>query len=186
MVGIPPIIEEESEDDWCPNPNDSTTLHPHRVTGWEEPRKDENSTQKPGQEPHGGEFFDEQLDDLDEDWVERNLRHNSNEKSSSSKEGIAKGAATGKATVLSCPGCFVQLCYQSQRHELYGHQWRAVDAKHVKVDRSKALQMGKGDTARFYAVHCTECRTEVAVQDEDQVFHFFHVLPTLGGEEICQ
>lgn len=198
-VGVDTKIDSDSEDDWNPDLDCSTTLMPHKVTNWQEPPpRPEHcaDVQKAGLEPKGSEFYDETLDDADEAWVTVNLRkeklqakHRPSKKELQDGEiphTAGGGAATGSATVLSCPGCFIQLCYQSQRHDLYDHQWRAVDARHVKVDKTKRLQMSDGDKAKFWPVRCSECDTEVAVQDEQEVFHFFHVLPTLGGEDICR
>ena len=173
----------DSEDDWNPDPSDfSTTLTPHKVTNWQEPPpRPEHcaDAQKAGQEPQGSEFYDDTLDDVDEAWVTLNLRkeklqpkHRPSKKELKDGEvphTAGAGAATGSATVLSCPGCFIQLCYQSQRHDLYDHQWRAVEARHVTVDKSKRLQMSDGDQAKFWPVKCSECDTEVAVQDEEEV-----------------
>ncbi|MBA0815794.1 hypothetical protein Gohar_000529 [Gossypium harknessii] len=125
------------------------------------------------------EFYDPSLDDKDELWVQ-------------SKRKVRVSDA-----VLSCPACFTTLCLECQRHEKYVTQYRAIFVVNCKIEDGKVRQervkpkRGKrrretvegeavaaagGET--FKSVHCSVCATEVGVIDEDEVYHFFNVLPS--------
>ena len=39
----------------------------------------------------------------------------------------------------------------------------------------------EGTPELYHPVRCSECNTEVAVFDKDEVFHFFNVLPSAPG-----
>ncbi|GAB4839621.1 hypothetical protein Ancab_029144 [Ancistrocladus abbreviatus] len=125
------------------------------------------------------EFYDSELDDKDELWV------------SSKRKGQYSDA------VLSCPACFTILCYESQRHETYVTQYRAVFVVNCKVKNMQVLPQGrqkrkrcekerhsvpvegsshKGETVR--QVCCDVCSTEVGVIDEEEVYHFYDVIPS--------
>ncbi|MBA0727471.1 hypothetical protein Golax_000453 [Gossypium laxum] len=158
------------------------------------------------------EFYDPNLDDKDELWVQ------------SKRKGRVSDA------VLSCPACFTTLCLECQRdsillrsiieksvmrlkrafllaiklsligfcrHEKYVTQYRAIFVANCKIEDGKVRQervkpkRGKrrretvegeavaaagGET--FKSVHCSACTTEVGVIDEDEVYHFFNVLPS--------
>ena len=57
-----------------------------------------------------------------------------------------------KSWVLSCPGCFTQVCYDCQqyiisiyiyiynRHEIYKSQYRAVFVQNCNIDQNKIIQ----------------------------------------------
>lgn len=83
------------------------------------------------------------------------------------------------------------------RHESYKTQYRAmfvmncvVNKEEIlkyrkKVKRSKkrkhskeidSIQSNQEEEEIYHPVLCTECSTEVAVMDKDEVFHFFNVL----------
>jgi len=73
-------------------------------------------------------LFDENLydplkDEKYETWVEKHLR-------------VDKSSVI----VLSCPFCFTQVSYDSQRHELYENQYRSMFVRNCKVDFTKTLQ----------------------------------------------
>ncbi|KAL4454307.1 hypothetical protein ABPG74_012264 [Tetrahymena malaccensis] len=70
-------------------------------------------------------FFNPIQDEEDDVWVKQNLKSDLTEKT-----GI----------ILSCPCCFVQLCYDSQRHEFYDNQYRSLCVKNVKINTSKIIQ----------------------------------------------
>lgn len=107
--------------------------------------------------------------------------------------------------ILSCPACMTTLCIDCQRHDLYKNQYRAmfvmnckvvedevlkyepVGKKKKKEQKGKLVQCNKdsdsltsvsdGTTSEHYhPVACTECSSEVAVYDSDEVYHFFNVL----------
>ncbi|KAB1993968.1 hypothetical protein ES319_D13G067900v1 [Gossypium barbadense] len=125
------------------------------------------------------EFYDPNLDDKDELWVQ------------SKRKGHVSDA------VLSCPACFTTLCLECQRHEKYLTQYRAIFVANCKIEdgkvRQERVKPKRGKRRRetveseavaaaggeiFKSVHCSVCTTEVGVIDEDEVYHFFNVLPS--------
>lgn len=104
--------------------------------------------------------------------------------------------------VLNCPACMTTLCLDCQRHESYKTQYRAMFVMNCSVNKEEVLryktpenrkkkrghkkmrsnhedaaQQAETDVEEIYhPVMCTECSTEVAVYDKDEVFHFFNVL----------
>ncbi|KAL1343191.1 uncharacterized protein [Arachis hypogaea] len=127
------------------------------------------------------EFYDPDLDDKDEKWVQK------------------KRQQCGSDAVLSCPACFTILCLQCQRHEKYVTRYRAVFAVNCKInddnilmeDTPRSRKRNRGGAGRsdgqeatsannetFKQVCCSVCSTEVGVIDEDEVYHFFNVLPS--------
>ncbi|KAK8698687.1 hypothetical protein V6N13_114796 [Hibiscus sabdariffa] len=126
------------------------------------------------------EFYDPNLDDKDEIWVQKK------------RKGRISDA------VLSCPGCFTTLCLECQRHEKYVTQYRAIFVVNCKIETEKVRQekvkpkksgkrrreTGEEEAAAgagvetFKAVCCLVCSTEVGVIDEDEIYHFFNVLPS--------
>ncbi|XP_057736696.1 uncharacterized protein LOC130951953 isoform X4 [Arachis stenosperma] len=127
------------------------------------------------------EFYDPDLDDKDEKWVQK------------------KRQQCGSDAVLSCPACFTTLCLQCQRHEKYVTRYRAVFAVNCKInddnilmeDTPRSRKRNRGGAGRsdgqeatsannetFKQVCCSVCSTEVGVIDEDEVYHFFNVLPS--------
>ncbi|XP_034698392.1 E2F-associated phosphoprotein-like isoform X4 [Vitis riparia] len=129
------------------------------------------------------EFYDSDLDEKDELWVQKKR----------------KGRTTSDA-VLSCPGCFTTLCLECQRHEKYVTQYRAIfvvncNIKSEQVLPQRSIKPKRGKRGResdksvpvsvdgetFKPVHCGVCSTEVGAIDEDEVYHFFNILPILTG-----
>jgi hypothetical protein len=111
------------------------------------------------------EFFDEDADAADERAIVRAL-------------GGADAAKTDAR--LSCPGCFALVCVLCQRHERYKGQYRAVFARGVETSTTSCLRpLADGDggegNERYREVTCVQCGTVVAVQDDDDVYHFFNV-----------
>ncbi|KAL4500457.1 hypothetical protein ABPG72_003408 [Tetrahymena utriculariae] len=76
-------------------------------------------------------FFNPIQDEEDDVWVKQNLKSDQYEKT-----GI----------ILSCPCCFVQLCYDSQRHEFYDNQYRSLCVKNIKINTSKIIQPIEDDS----------------------------------------
>ncbi|KAJ4838859.1 hypothetical protein Tsubulata_010893 [Turnera subulata] len=124
------------------------------------------------------EFYDSGLDEKDEEWVK------------SKRKGHDSDA------VLSCPACFTTLCLECQRHEKYLTQYRAIFVVNCKIGsnrvqdssktskqckRSRQSDVSKAaqeDQEAVKSVFCSICSTEVGVLDEDEVYHFFNVLPS--------
>ncbi|XP_038162925.1 E2F-associated phosphoprotein isoform X1 [Cyprinodon tularosa] len=108
--------------------------------------------------------------------------------------------------VLNCPACMTTLCLDCQRHEKYRTQYRAMFVMNCVVKTDEVLryktQQDKNSRKRrrgqkallssnratgptpagmepeeiYHPVKCTECSTEVAVFDKDEVYHFFNIL----------
>ncbi|GLT30929.1 hypothetical protein SLA2020_057020 [Shorea laevis] len=124
------------------------------------------------------EFYDPELDDKDEEWVQNK------------RKGRISDA------VLSCPACFTTLCLECQRHEKYLTQYRAIFVLNCKIENDQVRQArekpkrgkrkrvsSESETAvtdgeMIKPVCCSVCSTEVGVIDEDEVYHFFNVLPS--------
>ncbi|KAL9420332.1 hypothetical protein AB3S75_037998 [Citrus x aurantiifolia] len=126
------------------------------------------------------EFYDPNLDDKDESWVRRERKGRTSD------------------AVLSCPACFTTVCLDCQRHEKYVTQYRAIFVVNCKLGIGQARQItpkgkqGKrkressevvadpadGERETIKPVCCSVCSTEVGVIDEDEVYHFFNVLPS--------
>ncbi|AQK72960.1 hypothetical protein Zm00014a_027180 [Zea mays] len=127
------------------------------------------------------DFYDPDLDDVDERWVSRQRKGRTSD------------------AVLSCPACFTTLCLDCQRHEKYVNQYRAMFVRNCKIKTDQVLREGKskrkkrrggraGDPAAasegeskgqsYHPVCCEVCSTEVGVLDEDEVYHFFNVIPS--------
>ncbi|KAJ0837974.1 putative E2F-associated phosphoprotein [Helianthus annuus] len=124
------------------------------------------------------EFYDPKLDDKDQLWVQKK------------KKGQYSDA------VLSCPACFTTLCLECQRHEKYVTQYRAVFVVNCKVKKGQVSDKGSlkrkrvrkgaggggggsgGGDESFSPVCCSVCETEVGVIDDDEIYHFFNVLPS--------
>ncbi|XP_063354128.1 E2F-associated phosphoprotein [Pelmatolapia mariae] len=108
--------------------------------------------------------------------------------------------------VLNCPACMTTLCLDCQRHEKYRTQYRAMFVMNCTVKREEVLRyknqqeknrrnrkrrrgqqtespadetpaaMGMDADEVYHPVQCSECSTEVAVFDKDEVYHFFNIL----------
>ncbi|ELK35051.1 E2F-associated phosphoprotein [Myotis davidii] len=104
--------------------------------------------------------------------------------------------------VLNCPACMTTLCLDCQRHESYKTRYRAMFVMNCSVNKEEVLRYKTPENRKkkrghkkmranhedaaeqtdteveetYHPVMCTECSTEVAVYDKDEVFHFFNVL----------
>ena len=101
-------------------------------------------------------LFDESMDDRDELWVER------------------QRAGGESDAVLSCPCCLITLCLLCQQHERYHTQYRAMFVRNCVLSEKEQLRAVDGEV--FFPVLCVSCKTEVAVRDRDEVFHFHNVI----------
>ncbi|KAI6647326.1 hypothetical protein LOD99_12322 [Oopsacas minuta] len=144
-------------------------------------------------------FYDPKADDLDEEWVNtqrmayRNIEIPKN--MNNSEEDSAKNIPKSDA-ILSCPGCMVTLCIDCQQHDLYKDQFRAMFVMHCRIEEGEILkykkkkqkkkfkrreEMGSTEAVEYdvyQPVKCGSCQTEVGVFDEDEVYHFYNVLPS--------
>ncbi|KAF9952795.1 hypothetical protein BGZ70_000479 [Mortierella alpina] len=143
-------------------------------------------------------LYDPDEDDRDENWLLKKIA--ANRPPGCSPEDIWTDA------VLSCPMCLTQLCFDCQQHEVYPHQFRAMFVEHCRVIENERLRFPKEtkkttkskDTtseaatssqefkpseddeadAVYHPVVCEICNTKVALIDQDEVYHFFNVIPT--------
>lgn len=136
------------------------------------------------------EFYDVEMDDKDETWV------------------LCKRQGRKSDALLSCPVCFTTLCIDCQRHEIYVTQYRAMFVMNCKVVENQRLRRPAESTRQkkdckkrsnqynrncnslpedaneklrdevFKPVCCSVCETEVAVLDENEIYHFFNVMPS--------
>lgn len=124
------------------------------------------------------EFYDPKLDEKEELWAQKQRR------------GRASDA------VLTCPACFTTLCLDCQRHEKYVTQYRAMFVVNCRIKeqvsepgnkrkrnrRGSRTEANPSPTAAaadtFKRVCCDVCSTDVGVLDEEEVYHFFNVIPT--------
>ncbi|KAJ0970045.1 hypothetical protein J5N97_022922 [Dioscorea zingiberensis] len=112
---------------------------------------------------------------------------------------VSKGKKGHSDAVLSCPACFTTLCLDCQRHAEYVTQFRAMFVTNceIKSDKlppqQKVKQMklknhskSRGnpqedtetDDDAYRQVCCSVCSTQVGIIDKNEVYHFFHVLPS--------
>jgi hypothetical protein len=101
-------------------------------------------------------LYDDQSDEKDIEWVKKH------------SGGVSDLPSDA---ILSCPACFVTVCIASQQHEVYKNQFRALFVNNCLVAN------GKGDDG-YDPVICAICKTELAFRDQEEVYHFYHVLPS--------
>jgi hypothetical protein len=102
-------------------------------------------------------LYDQELDDQDAEWVQVH------------SGGVANLPSDA---ILSCPACFSIVCLASQQHELYSNQFRALFVHNCLVAVGKTTEDG------YDPVICAICKTELAFRDQEEVYHFYHVLPS--------
>lgn len=141
-------------------------------------------------------FYDPEMDDEDEKWVNEQRRDCIFPGASKDgKDGSQVKPLPLSDAVLNCPGCMTLLCLDCQRHEIYNTQYRAMFVKNCVVDTKEVLKCLPSRTSRrrrdlpdgvvdprdiFNPVRCQVCRTEVAVYDRDEVYHFFNVIASFS------
>jgi len=130
-------------------------------------------------------FYDPDKDDDDQEWVDsvRKSYHQSGRTNT-----LVPSKLPNSDAVLNCPACFTVLCLDCQRHELYNTQYRAMFVVNCTVNTEQKLKFpvkGKGRRGKkpitdpnndFHPVVCDNCKTEVAMYDQDEVYHFFNVV----------
>ncbi|XP_074765966.1 E2F-associated phosphoprotein [Athene noctua] len=145
-------------------------------------------------------LYDPEEDSRDQAWVDSQRRRYRNQRRvlPQQQQQPKPSAVPNSDAVLNCPACMTTLCLDCQRHESYKTQYRAMFVMNCIVKkeeilkyrkklkkRSKKMKHSKETTSTqsneeeeevYHPVLCTECSTEVAVMDKDEVFHFFNVL----------
>ncbi|XP_010215538.1 PREDICTED: E2F-associated phosphoprotein [Tinamus guttatus] len=142
-------------------------------------------------------LYDPEEDSRDQEWVDSQRRGYRNQRRVQQQQQKPRAVPNSDA-VLNCPACMTTLCLDCQRHESYKTQYRAmfvmncsvnkeeilkyrkkVNKRNKKMKHSKettSMQTNQEEEEIYHPVMCTECATEVAVMDKDEVFHFFNVL----------
>ena len=101
-------------------------------------------------------FYDSNLDDKDEKFIRK--RNNPD-------------------AILSCPACFSTVCTQCQQHLTFDLQYRAIESFGTKISTSEVLK-DKRSSFKGRTVVCEACEETVAIIDEENVYHFFNVIPS--------
>ncbi|XP_053330574.1 E2F-associated phosphoprotein [Spea bombifrons] len=146
-------------------------------------------------------LYDPDEDDRDQEWVDsrrRGYRNMRKQVQTSSRQSKTQEMSNSDA-ILNCPACMTTLCLDCQRHESYKTQYRAMFVMNCSVMKDEVLRfpdqplkksrrrdhkkvkLPPADAASqegeaYHPVKCTECSTEVAVYDKEDVYHFFNVL----------
>uniref|UniRef100_A0A2R9AEC2 E2F associated phosphoprotein n=1 Tax=Pan paniscus TaxID=9597 RepID=A0A2R9AEC2_PANPA len=136
-------------------------------------------------------LYDPEKDNRDQAWVDAQRRgyHGLGPQRSRQQQPVPNSDA-----VLNCPACMTTLCLdcqripkpniQSQYKEETVLRYKASEnrkkrrvRKKMRSNQEDAAEKAETDVEEIYhPVMCTECSTEVAVYDKDEVFHFFNVL----------
>lgn len=144
-------------------------------------------------------LYDPEKDNRDQAWVDAQRRgyHGLGRQRPRQQQPVPNSDA-----VLNCPACMTTLCLDCQRHESYKTQYRAMFVMNCSVNKEEVLRYKTPENRKkrrgrkkmrpdhedvaeqaetqveeiYHPVMCTECSTEVAVYDKDEVFHFFNVL----------
>ncbi|XP_042670747.1 E2F-associated phosphoprotein [Centrocercus urophasianus] len=143
-------------------------------------------------------LYDPEEDSRDQEWVDSQRRRYRNQRRVLPPQQTKPSSVPNSDAVLNCPACMTTLCLDCQRHESYKTQYRAMFVMNCFVNKEEILKYRKKIKKRnkkrkhseettpvqsnqeeeevYHPVLCTECSTEVAVMDKDEVFHFFNVL----------
>uniref|UniRef100_A0A8C5QZH7 E2F associated phosphoprotein n=1 Tax=Leptobrachium leishanense TaxID=445787 RepID=A0A8C5QZH7_9ANUR len=140
-------------------------------------------------------LYDPHEDDRDQEWVNTRRRGYRNMRNPKHQ------ALPNSDAILNCPACMTTLCLDCQRHESYKTQYRAMFVMNCSVSKEEVLRFPEQPPSKhrrrdrkkrkgpsmdseppstsaemYHPVKCTECSTEVAVYDKDEVYHFFNVI----------
>ncbi|XP_057716175.1 E2F-associated phosphoprotein isoform X2 [Corythoichthys intestinalis] len=146
-------------------------------------------------------LYDPDEDERDQAWVDakRSMYQRKRPAVSIHSQRPQPKSRPSSDAVLNCPACMTTLCLDCQRHEKYRTQYRAMFVMNCSVNREEVLRYKKqaektprnrkrkkgeaeGTPAGmdgeevYHPVQCSECSTEVAVMDKDDVYHFFNIL----------
>uniref|UniRef100_F6YLL6 E2F-associated phosphoprotein n=1 Tax=Ciona intestinalis TaxID=7719 RepID=F6YLL6_CIOIN len=141
-------------------------------------------------------FYDPQADDDDQIWINKQKERGKIQKSKSES---SRKPNQKESPQLSCPACMATVCLDCQRHDTYQNQYRAMfvlnctvhkdEVLHYKGPKKKVFKRHKryvrstdaetnqqSTNDSYHPVKCETCKTEIAVYDKDDVFHFFNVI----------
>ncbi|KAI9275233.1 E2F-associated phosphoprotein [Helicostylum pulchrum] len=116
-------------------------------------------------------LYDPELDEKDEEWVSKQI-----DKDSSRTEDIPLDNKTD--AILTCPMCFTTLCYSCQRHEKYANQFRAMFVRNCHTVPGEKYKIPGEKDESYFKVTCETCGIQVAMLDDDEIYHFFNVVAT--------
>ncbi|CAG5866927.1 E2F-associated phosphoprotein [Menidia menidia] len=140
-------------------------------------------------------FYDPEGDERDQAWVDA-IRYGSHKQSRAALQSQPQDLPKSDA-ILNCPACMTTLCLDCQRHEKYHTQYRAMFVMNCTIKSDEVLRYknqremkqrnrrskkkmevhGRMETEEVYhPVQCSECSTEVAMFDKEEVYHFFNIL----------
>uniref|UniRef100_H3CAY8 E2f-associated phosphoprotein n=1 Tax=Tetraodon nigroviridis TaxID=99883 RepID=H3CAY8_TETNG len=154
-------------------------------------------------------LYDPDEDDRDQAWVDARRRRSRAAAAASKPHPQRAPALPSSDAVLNCPACMTTLCLDCQRHEKYRTQYRAMFVMNCTVTADQVLRYQRQPDSKqrkrkkrkvetppdqaagptpagmdadelYHPVRCSECSTEVAVFDKDEVYHFFNVLASHG------
>jgi hypothetical protein len=165
--------------------------------------------QDPFNEANSDELYDKDLDEENEAYVYKYLRSGRKEKvkvvekqdhGEDTTRHITAYKPRNSDAVLSCPLCFNIVCMDSQRHERYHNQFRAMFVMGITVDWHTRLvydahnqllrqksdnspiqippnysinEIPQYEDGEYFPVLCANCGTQVAALDmKDEVYHF--------------
>ncbi|KAJ1102997.1 hypothetical protein NDU88_000428 [Pleurodeles waltl] len=144
-------------------------------------------------------LYDPKMDDRDQAWVDAKRRgYTSSRRQFPGQSQLQPETLPSSDAILNCPACMTTLCLDCQRHESYRTQYRAMFVMNCTInkeevlkyqdalDRRKRRRPKKKSVAEtpekpaeqeiYHPVKCSECSTEVAVYDKEEVYHFFNVI----------
>lgn len=148
--------------------------------------RDGPSTSKEKDDDPDDLFYDEDQDEDNERWAAEKRRKVVFAHLEEGQENSKKLPDSDAA--LNCPACMTLLCTDCQRHEVYNTQYRAMFVQNCRVDETVKLKCplkkekknrarpGGSEDELYSGVFCSICNTQVAVFDDDEVYHFFNVV----------
>ncbi|XP_023122441.1 E2F-associated phosphoprotein [Amphiprion ocellaris] len=147
-------------------------------------------------------LYDPDEDERDQAWVDARRRAYNRKRPAAALQSQPQphqGLPSSDA-VLNCPACMTTLCLDCQRHEKYRTQYRAMFVMNCTVKKDQVLRYKNQEDRKqrrrkrrkdqtpdptpagmeadelYHPVQCSQCSTEVAVLDQDDVYHFFNIL----------
>eukprot|EP00088_Acartia_fossae_P008206 TRINITY_DN1389_c0_g1_i6.p1 TRINITY_DN1389_c0_g1~~TRINITY_DN1389_c0_g1_i6.p1 ORF type:complete len:327 (-),score=83.72 TRINITY_DN1389_c0_g1_i6:507-1487(-) len=139
-------------------------------------------------------LYDPNMDDEDQQWMDDLRRTYQSPGSSSGMKNKKKDGLKplpNSDAVLNCPACFVVVCLDCQRHEIYKTQYRAMFVMNCSVVTDEVMKVPVKTKSKknknknkvvthpadeFHPVRCDQCKTEIAMYDKDEIYHFFNVV----------
>lgn len=136
-------------------------------------------------------FYDPDMDDDDEKWVNAKRRSYIFPADEGKKKNpnVKLKPLPNSDAVLNCPACLSLLCLDCQRHDIYKSQYRAMFVSNCNIisgetlkypQKKKPLKKHENNASAerdiYNPVRCSVCNTEVGVYDTDEIYHFFNVL----------